>query len=44
MIAASKRLVIVNRDPPELDRDADLVINAEIGATFEAVLSERDVV
>ncbi|MFZ1986258.1 MAG: Sir2 family NAD-dependent protein deacetylase, partial [Desulfatitalea sp.] len=35
------RLVIVNRDPTELDRYADLVINAEIGATFEAVLTER---
>lgn len=31
-------LVIVNRDPTDLDRYADLVINAEIGATFEAVL------
>jgi len=35
------RLVIVNRDPTEMDRYADLVINAEIGATFEAALSER---
>ncbi len=32
------RLVIINRDPTDLDRYADLVINAEIGATFEAVL------
>ncbi|MFZ1984651.1 MAG: Sir2 family NAD-dependent protein deacetylase [Desulfatitalea sp.] len=35
------RLVIINRDPTELDRYADLVINAEIGATLEAVLAER---
>lgn len=35
------RLVIVNRDPTEMDRYADLVINAEIGATFEAALSDR---
>jgi NAD-dependent deacetylase len=33
------RLVIVNRDPTEMDRYADLVINAEIGATFEAALA-----
>lgn len=32
------RLVIINRDPTELDRHADLVINAEIGATLEAIL------
>lgn len=32
------RLVIINRDPTDLDRYADLVINDEIGATFEAVL------
>lgn len=31
------RLAIVNRDPTELDRYADLVINAEIGSTFEAL-------
>lgn len=35
------RLVIINRDPTEMDRYADLVINAEIGATFEAALSDR---
>jgi len=35
------RLVIVNRDPTEMDRYADLVINAEIGATFEAALFDR---
>jgi len=35
------RLVIINRDPTDLDRYADLVINAEIGATFEAVLNGR---
>lgn len=32
------RLIIINRDPTELDRYADLVINAEIGATFETIL------
>jgi NAD-dependent deacetylase len=32
------RLVIINRDPTELDRYADLVIHAEIGETFKAVL------
>lgn len=31
------RLVIINRDPTELDRFADLVINAEIGKTFESI-------
>jgi NAD-dependent deacetylase len=35
------RLVIINRDPTEMDRYADLVVNAEIGATFEAALSDR---
>lgn len=33
------RLVIINRDPTEQDRYADLVINAQIGRTFEAVLT-----
>lgn len=33
------RLVIINRDTTDQDRYADLVINAEIGATFEAALS-----
>ncbi len=33
------RLAIINRDPTEMDRYADLVINAEIGATFEAAIS-----
>lgn len=32
------RLVIINRDPTGQDRYADLVINAEIGATFDAAL------
>jgi NAD-dependent deacetylase len=31
------RLVILNRDPTDLDGIADLVINAEIGPTFSAV-------
>ena len=31
-------LVIINRDPTELDRYADLVINAEIGETFKALM------
>lgn len=35
------KLVIINRDPTELDRYADLVIHAEIGETFEAVLSDE---
>ncbi|MBI5062174.1 MAG: hypothetical protein HZB87_01520 [Desulfatitalea sp.] len=35
------RLVVINRDPTEMDRYADLVINTEIGATFEAALSDR---
>lgn len=34
------KLAIINRDPTELDRYADLVINAEIGATFEAAMAE----
>ncbi|MEC9339883.1 MAG: Sir2 family NAD-dependent protein deacetylase [Pseudomonadota bacterium] len=32
------RLVILNRDPTDLDQIADLVINAEIGATLDAVV------
>ena len=32
------RLVIVNRDPTDLDDVADLVLNREIGATLEAAL------
>ncbi len=32
------KLVIINRDPTNLDRYADLVINAEIGETFESIL------
>jgi NAD-dependent deacetylase len=32
------RLVIVNRDPTDLDELADLVINAEIGATMSRVV------
>lgn len=32
------KLVIINRDPTDLDRYADLVINAEIGTTFEAIM------
>jgi NAD-dependent deacetylase len=35
------RLVIINRDPTEMDRYADLVIHAKIGATFEAALANR---
>jgi NAD-dependent deacetylase len=31
------RLIIINRDPTDLDRYADLVINAEIGATLNAL-------
>lgn len=31
------RLVILNRDPTPLDRTADLVLNAEIGTTLQAV-------
>ncbi len=34
------KLAIINRDPTELDRYADLVINAEIGATFGALMAE----
>lgn len=34
------KLVIINRDPTDLDRYADLVINAEIGATFETVMQQ----
>jgi NAD-dependent deacetylase len=35
---AGARLVILNRDPTELDQFADLVINAEIGATMAKVV------
>jgi NAD-dependent deacetylase len=34
------RLVILNREPTELDPYANLVLNAEIGATLEALLAE----
>ena len=34
---AGARLVILNRDPTDLDGIADLVLNAEIGPTFSAV-------
>jgi NAD-dependent deacetylase len=34
------RLAIINRDSTEQDRYADLVINAQIGQTFDAVLAE----
>ena len=34
------KLAIINRDPTELDRYADLVINAEIGETLNAVLGD----
>jgi len=33
------KLVILNRDPTELDEIADLVVNAEIGATMAKVVS-----
>jgi NAD-dependent deacetylase len=33
------RLVIINRDPTEQDRYADLVVNAQIGETLSRVLS-----
>ena len=32
------RLVIVNRDPTDQDDDADLVVQAEIGATLSRVV------
>ncbi|MAF48656.1 MAG: NAD-dependent deacetylase, partial [Rhodospirillaceae bacterium] len=32
------RLVILNRDPTEMDDTADLVINDEIGATLRQVV------
>ena len=32
-------LVIINRDPTELDRYADMVIHAEIGATLQSLLA-----
>ena len=32
-------LVIINRDPTELDPHADLVINADIGDTLSAVIA-----
>ena len=35
---AGASLVIINRDPTEQDQFADLVINAEIGATLSAVV------
>jgi NAD-dependent deacetylase len=35
------RLVIVNRDPTDLDGRADLVLRGEIGATLDAVLNAR---
>jgi NAD-dependent deacetylase len=34
---AGAKLVILNRDPTELDHMADLVINAEIGPTLAKV-------
>jgi len=33
------RLELINRDPTAQDRSADLVINAQIGRTFDAVLT-----
>jgi NAD-dependent deacetylase len=36
------KLAIVNRDPTPLDGNADLVINAGIGATLDAALAELD--
>jgi NAD-dependent deacetylase len=35
------RLVIVNREPTELDGDADLVLHAEIGEVMSAVAPDR---
>lgn len=35
-------LVIINREPTELDGAADLVIRAEIGDVFEALMADRD--
>jgi NAD-dependent deacetylase len=35
------RLVILNREETELDREADLVINAEIGPTLAAILKSN---
>lgn len=34
------RLVILNRDPTDLDRIADLVVHAEIGETLKAAVAE----
>jgi NAD-dependent deacetylase len=38
---AGARLVIVNREPTELDDAADLVINADIGAVLEPFLANE---
>ena len=37
------KLIILNRDPTDLDELADLVINREIGPTLAAVTNTRDV-
>ena len=37
------KLVILNREPTDLDSIADLVINEEIGPTLKAVMAELDV-
>jgi NAD-dependent deacetylase len=31
------RLVIVNREPTDLDREADLTVRAEIGSLLESI-------
>jgi NAD-dependent protein deacetylase/lipoamidase len=35
------KLAIINRDPTKMDRDADLVIHAEIGETLAAAVAEE---
>jgi NAD-dependent deacetylase len=40
---AGARLVILNRDPTPLDRSADLVVNAPLGAFFQALRNAQSV-
>lgn len=40
---AGARLVILNRDPTPLDRSADLVVNAPLGAVFQALRNAQPV-
>ena len=41
-VASGARLVIINREPTPLDSLAELVVNASIGETMQAVMAEMD--